>query len=80
MEDKIFLKLFLVLIVSLFFSGITCASDILFHEHVGEQAIMYRVSHDGTDLREIGHGLFLSESSERKSLLDIAITQAGGEQ
>ena len=40
---------------------------------------MYRVSPDGTDLGEIGHGLFLSESSEKKSILDMEITQAGGE-
>lgn len=80
MEDKIFLKFFSCFILNLFLFGITYAGDILFHKAVGKQAIIYRVSSDGTSLREIGHGLFLSESSEKKSILDIKITQAGGEQ
>ncbi len=77
MEDKIFLKLFLVLVVSLFFSGITHAGDILFHEHISEQAIICIVSPNGNS--QIEHGLFLSDSSEKKFILDIEITQAGGE-
>jgi len=57
MEDKIFLKLLSGLFVNLFLFSITYASDILFHEHVGEQAIMYRVSPDGIGLSERGQGL-----------------------
>jgi len=66
MEDKVFLKLFLVLIISLFFPGITYGGEILFHEYIGEQAVIYRVSPDGTGLREIGHGMFPKWSPDRK--------------
>ena len=58
MENKIFLKLFSILILSLFFYGITHAGDILFHEEVGQQAVIYRLSPNGTGLRKIGKGLF----------------------
>jgi len=66
MENKIFLKLFSVLIASLSLFGIAHVGDILFHEEIGGQPIMYRVSPDGTGVREIGHGLSPKWSSDKK--------------
>lgn len=66
MENKVFLKLFLILIINLFLFGIAYSGDILFHEEVGEQIIIYRVLPDGTGLRKIGYGLFPQWSPDKR--------------
>ena len=57
-QSNFFLRFFAGMIANLLLLGMANSSDILFHEKVAEQAIIYRVSSEGTNLKKIGHGLF----------------------
>ncbi len=63
---KLFSRSFLGLIVTLILSSIAYGGNILLHEEVGNQPIIYSISPDGTNLKKIGQGLSPQWSPDRK--------------
>lgn len=64
--DSLFLRSFLGMILTLIFNSIANGSNILFHEEVGNQAVIYSMASDGTNLEKIGQGLSPQCSPDRK--------------
>jgi Tol biopolymer transport system component len=73
--DNLFLRSFLGVILTLIFNSIANGSNILFHEEVGNQAIIYSIAPDGTNLKKIGQGLFPQWSPDRKFISYIESLQ-----
>lgn len=63
---KLFSRSFLGLIVTLMLSSIAYGGNILLHEEVGNQPIIYNILPDGTNLKKIGQGLSPQWSPDRK--------------
>ncbi len=66
MENKVLLKHFFVLLLSLLISGKALGGDILIQEGEIGQSVIYRVSPNGSNLKKIGDGIFPQWSPDRK--------------
>ncbi len=56
-QKKLFFRLLLGLITNLLLYGMAVSGDILFHEEIGREAIIYSILPDGSNLKKIGQGL-----------------------
>jgi len=66
MENKVILKHFCVLVLSLLISGKAYGGDILIQDGGIERGVIYSVSPNGSNLKKIGDGIFPQWSPERK--------------
>lgn len=67
MQSKIYvMMLFGILIVTQLIPNVSYANDILFHEFIDEQAVMYGVKTNGSNLTNIGYGMFPQSSPDKK--------------
>lgn len=76
-KNKYLLRFFSGLIANLTFFSIANCGDILFHEEVGEQAIIYTVSSEGTNLKKIGKGLFPQWSPDKNYISYVEYIERG---
>lgn len=67
MQGKLYIMvLFGILFATQSFSNVIYANDIMFHEFIDEQAVMYRVNSNGSNLTNIGYGMFPQCSPDKK--------------
>lgn len=57
--------LFGILFATQLISNVTYANDILFHEFIDEQAVMYSVKANGSNLTNIAYGMFPQRSPDK---------------
>ena len=66
MENKVVLKHFCLLVLSLLISGKAYGGDILIQDGGIERGVIYSVSPNGSNLKKIGDGIFPQWSPDRK--------------
>jgi len=76
-QKKLFFRLFLGLITNLLLYGMAVSGDILFHEEIGREAIIYSILPDGSNLKKIGQGLSPQWSPDGKYISYVEYAERG---